>query len=110
MAGQLLVAQLHWCAARLIGGTAIPAEIVLAAGEAADGEEDAAPVGPARAAALFVVMGVAVGLCCLPLIGLGLGPTSFWGQVAEGLGGLVAVVGGAKFAAMAAGLAAACVD
>ena len=105
MAGQLLVAQLRWCAARLNGGTAIPAEIALAAGEAADGEEVVALAGPGRVAALVAVVGVAVGLAVLPaLIGLGLGPSSFWERVAAGLGGLVAVVGGVKLAAMAVGL------
>lgn len=105
MAGQLLVAQPSGCAARLTGGTAIQAEIVLAGGDVAHVEEDVALAGPGRAAALFVVTVAAVTLLLLPAwAGLGLGPLSSWQQVAAGLGGLVAVMGGVKFVAMAWGL------
>ena len=63
-------------------------------------EEDVAPVHSGRAIALIALVGLAVGLAALPaLIGIGLAPGPV-GQVAAGLGSLVAVAGGVKLAAL----------
>jgi len=72
----------------------------------ADVEEDVTPVGSGRSIASIAVLGLAVALAALPaLIGVGLAPAPV-GRVAAGLGGLVAVVGGVKLAAVCWGLAA----
>jgi hypothetical protein len=63
-------------------------------------EADVARLHSGRAIALIAVVGLGVGLAALPaLIGLGLAPRPV-GQVAEGLGSLVAVAGGVKLVAV----------
>jgi hypothetical protein len=68
-------------------------------------EEDVAPAGPGRTAALVAVLGMALALVLLPIaFGLGVGNESFPEQVAVGLGTLAAVSAGVKLAAVAWGL------
>jgi hypothetical protein len=65
--------------------------------------EEFAPVHLGRAIALFAVAGLGVALVALPpLIGFGLAPRPV-GQVAAGLGSLLAVAVGVKVAAVSWG-------
>ena len=106
MAGQLLVSQPWGCEARLRGRTAIPSEFAAqgSAREVTDLAPDEVAATAGRAASLVAAAGLAIGLGALPVL-IAVAPGA--GQwLAAGVGSLVAVAGGVKFAAVGWALAA----